>query len=160
MRAIASTSGRLHSEFVRLLFLQAQRETDLFFSGVHLPHSTSGQFHYHRVVFSSQLKSKIDDILTKTTGLRITLNIDDTPETSRSHTHPSHSETSRLFNLVSIFRQDCRCDEKRKTEVKGSVRLGYTGFLGELEHLQIETRLIDEMFVSVMGEYAKNKTYR
>ena len=29
----------------------------------------------------------------------------------------------------------------------------YTGFLGELEHLKIETRLIDEMFSSVMGEY-------
>jgi hypothetical protein len=36
--AIASTSGRLHSEFVRLLFLQAHRETDRFFaaSGVQL----------------------------------------------------------------------------------------------------------------------------
>jgi hypothetical protein len=30
--AIASTSGRLHSEFVRLLFLQAHRETDRFFT--------------------------------------------------------------------------------------------------------------------------------
>jgi hypothetical protein len=29
----------------------------------------------------------------------------------------------------------------------------YTGLLGELEHLKIETRLIDEMFPSVMGEY-------
>jgi hypothetical protein len=28
MPAIASTSGRIHSEFVRLLFLQARRETD------------------------------------------------------------------------------------------------------------------------------------
>jgi hypothetical protein len=28
MSTIASTSGRLHSEFVRLLFLQAHRETD------------------------------------------------------------------------------------------------------------------------------------
>ncbi len=28
----ASTSGRLHSEFVRLLFLQAHRETDRFFA--------------------------------------------------------------------------------------------------------------------------------
>jgi hypothetical protein len=27
------------------------------------------------------------------------------------------------------------------------------GFFGELEHLKIETRLIDEMFPSVMGEY-------
>jgi hypothetical protein len=34
--AISSLSGRLHSEFVRLLFLQAHRETDRFFdaSGV------------------------------------------------------------------------------------------------------------------------------
>jgi hypothetical protein len=38
MPAIASTSGRLHSEFVRLLFLQDHRETDHFFaaSGVQL----------------------------------------------------------------------------------------------------------------------------
>jgi hypothetical protein len=34
-----------------------------------------------------------------------------------------------------------------------STRLTYTGLLGELEHLKIETRLIDEMFESVMGEY-------
>ena len=32
MPPIASTSGRLHSEFVRLLFLQAHRETDRFFA--------------------------------------------------------------------------------------------------------------------------------
>ena len=36
MTVIPSTSGRLHSEFIRLLFLQAHRETDRFFevSGV------------------------------------------------------------------------------------------------------------------------------
>ncbi len=28
-----------------------------------------------------------------------------------------------------------------------------SGFLGELQHLKIETKLIDEMFASVMGEY-------
>ncbi len=35
---IVSTSGRLHSEFIRLLFLQSHRETDRFFatSGVQL----------------------------------------------------------------------------------------------------------------------------
>ena len=32
MPTIASTSGRLHSEFVCLLFLQAHRETDRFFA--------------------------------------------------------------------------------------------------------------------------------
>ena len=31
-------------------------------------------------------------------------------------------------------------------------RLAYTGFVVELEHLKIKTRLIDEKFASVMGE--------
>ena len=99
MPAIASTSGRLHSEFVRLLFLQAHRETDRFFpvSGVQLVQSTSGQFHFRRAAFSSQLKSKVGNILAKAVALRIILNIDGAPVVSRSHTHPSHSETSRLL---------------------------------------------------------------
>ena len=44
MSAIASTFGMLHIEFVRLLFLQAHRETDRFFaaSGVELAQPTSG----------------------------------------------------------------------------------------------------------------------
>jgi hypothetical protein len=33
------------------------------------------------------------------------------------------------------------------------VRATYTGLFVELEHLKIETTLIDEKFVSVMGEY-------
>jgi hypothetical protein len=55
MPAIASTSGRLHSEFVRLLFLQTHRETDRFFpaSAVQLAQSTSGQFHFRRTVFGT-----------------------------------------------------------------------------------------------------------
>ncbi len=44
-----------------------------------------------------------------------------------------------------------RCDERLKDKVVGSTRLGYTGLCG-LEHLKIETRLIDERFESVMGE--------
>ena len=48
---------------------------------------------------------------------------------------------------------ECRYDERLKTKAEESSRLVSTGFLGELEHLKIETRLIDEMFVSVMGEY-------
>jgi hypothetical protein len=43
-------------------------------SGVQLPQPTSGLF--HRSTFSSQLKSKVDNILTKTTALRINLNND------------------------------------------------------------------------------------
>ena len=99
MPTIASTSGRLHSEFVFLLFLQDHRETDRFFttSGVQLAQSTSGQFHYKRAAFSSNLKSKVGNILAKAAALRITLNVDGAPVASRSHTHPSHSQTSRLF---------------------------------------------------------------
>jgi hypothetical protein len=48
---------------------------------------------------------------------------------------------------------ECRYDERLKTKVEESTRLGYTELLEELEHLKIETRLIDQMFVSVMGEY-------
>ena len=99
MSVIASTSVRLHSEFVRFLFLQPHRETDHFFtvSGVHLEQSTRGQFHFKFEEFSSQLKSKVGNILAKIESLRITLNIDVVPVTSRSHTHPSHSQTSRLL---------------------------------------------------------------
>jgi hypothetical protein len=50
---------------------------------------------------------------------------------------------------------ECRCDERLKTKVEESTHLSYLAYtmlLGELEHLKIETRLIDEMFTSVMGE--------
>ena len=97
--AIVSTSGRLHSEFIRLLFLQAHRETDRFFaaSGVQLAQSHRGMFHYRRVAFSSHLKTTVGGILAKSVALRVNLNIDDSSITSRTHTHPSHSQTSRLL---------------------------------------------------------------
>jgi hypothetical protein len=41
---------------------------------------------------------------------------------------------------------ECRCDERLKPKGKESTRLTYTGLLGELEHLKIETRLINESF--------------
>ena len=99
MRAITSTSGRLHSEFIRLLFLQAHRETDRFFatSGVQSAQSNMGAFfHFRRAAFSSMLKSRVSSILAKAAALRINLNLDGTTITSKSHTHPSHSQTSRL----------------------------------------------------------------
>jgi hypothetical protein len=43
-------------------------------------------------------------------------------------------------------------DERLKGKSEGSTRLTYTGFRGELEHLKIKTRLLDERFASVMGE--------
>jgi hypothetical protein len=42
--------------------------------------------------------------------------------------------------------------DKIKPKGEESTCLTYTGFLGEMEHLKIETRLIDEKFASMMGE--------
>jgi hypothetical protein len=47
---------------------------------------------------------------------------------------------------------ECRCDERQRVKAEGSTHLTYTGLCGGLEHLKIETRLIDERFSSVMGE--------
>jgi hypothetical protein len=61
MSAVASMSGRLHREFVRLLFLHARRETDRFFetAGVHLVEHDRDQFHFRHVTFFSQLKTDL-----------------------------------------------------------------------------------------------------
>ena len=66
-------------------------------SGVQLAQSDRGYFHFLRLVFSSLLKSRVGNILDKSTALRITLNLDGVSMTSKSHTHPSHSQTSRLL---------------------------------------------------------------
>ncbi len=42
-------------------------------------------------------------------------------------------------------------DERLKTKSEESTFLSDTGLLGELEHLKIKTRLMDEKFTSVMG---------
>jgi hypothetical protein len=99
MSLMTGTSGRLHSEFVRLLFLQDHRETDRCFtsSGVQLPQTDRDPFHFRRATFAQQVKNRVGLTLTKTTGLRITLNLDGGSITSKSHTHPSHSQTSRLL---------------------------------------------------------------
>jgi hypothetical protein len=97
--AIAGTTGRLHSEFIRLLFLQTHRETDRFFttSGVQSAHHDRGFFHFRRTAFSSMLRSKCGNILTKASDLSVNLNLYGVSISSNSHTHPSHSQTSRLL---------------------------------------------------------------
>ena len=100
MSTIVSTSGRLHSEFIRLLFLQTHRETDRFFaaSGVQpAQHTSGGLFHFKCAAFLSQLKAKVGSTLAKAGALRVNLNIDGAPITSHTHTHPSHSQASRLL---------------------------------------------------------------
>jgi hypothetical protein len=93
MTPMVGTSDRLHSEFVRLLFLQAHRETDRFFtaSGVQPAETDRDMFHFRRADFSSGIKRKVGLTLGKATTLRINLNLDGAPIASKSHPHPSHS---------------------------------------------------------------------
>jgi hypothetical protein len=100
MPVIASTSRRLHSEFIRLLFLQDHRETDRFFaaSGVQpAQHTSGGIFTFKRAAFLTQLTAKVGSSLAKAAAMRVNLNIDGAPITSHSHTHPSHSQSSCLL---------------------------------------------------------------
>ncbi len=53
----------------------------------------------------------------------------------------------RELNRRLIY--ECRCDERLKLKVR-DLHPSHTGFRGGLEHLKIETRLIDERFASVI----------
>ncbi len=46
---------------------------------------------------------------------------------------------------------ECQCDERLQSKTKEFTRLGYTGLVVELEHL--EARLKNEKFANSMGEY-------
>ena len=43
---------------------------------------------------------------------------------------------------------ECRCDERLKTKAEESTRLAYTGLIGELEHLKIQTLKVNRRDVS------------
>jgi hypothetical protein len=79
---------------VHLLFLQAHRETDRFFaaSGIQLAQNDRGQFHFRRAAFSSQLKSKVGNILSKAAALRITLKRDKMKGRRRAR-HEAHNKS-------------------------------------------------------------------
>ena len=54
--------------------------------------------------------------------------------------------------LNRIHMGGCRCNERLKDKTDGCKSLTYTGLLGDVEHLTIETRLIVKSFEYVMGE--------
>jgi hypothetical protein len=62
-----------------------------------------------------------------------------------------YESIKRELKIRPIF--ECRCDERLQTKVKEFTHLVYTGFFGGLEHLKIETRLINEKIVNALGEY-------
>jgi hypothetical protein len=62
-----------------------------------------------------------------------------------------HESIKRELKIRCIY--ECRCNERLQTKTQKFTRLTYTGLVVELEHLKIETRLIDEKFVNTMDEY-------
>jgi len=62
-----------------------------------------------------------------------------------------YESIKRELKIRPIY--ECRYDERLKTKSEEFTRLAYTGLLGGLKHLKIETRLIDEKFANAMGEY-------
>jgi hypothetical protein len=87
----------LHSPGFMLTFASSIHNKQQQFPLVLSAQSDRGFFHYRRAAFSSMLKFWVGNILAKAAALRINLNIDGSPITSKSHTHPSHSRTSRLL---------------------------------------------------------------
>ena len=61
-----------------------------------------------------------------------------------------YESIKRNLKIKGIY--ECRCYERLQTKTKEFTLLVYTGLVVELEHLEIETRLIDEMCANVMGE--------
>jgi hypothetical protein len=72
-------------------------------SGAQLAQTQRVMFHFRRAAFFDQLQAKVGSTLSKVAALRINLNIDGTPITSRTHTHPSPSEVSRLLTSSLSF---------------------------------------------------------
>ena len=75
--AIVSTSTRMLGEFLRLLFLQAHRETEAHFTATGMPsqRNQSDSFLFRRVAILQSLKSKVGLAAAKAAALRIKLNV-------------------------------------------------------------------------------------
>ena len=68
----------MHGEFLRLLFLQAHRETTAHFLATGLPsqqNRSDNAFRFKRAAFYMGLKSKVGLVAAKASALRINLNI-------------------------------------------------------------------------------------
>ena len=71
------TSTRMHGEFLRLLFLQAHRETEAHFTapGMSSQRNQSDSFRFKRAAFYNGLKSKVGLAAAKAAALRVNLNV-------------------------------------------------------------------------------------
>ena len=75
--AIVSTSTRMHGEFLRLLFLQAHRETEAHYTAAGMSSQTNNSeaLRFKCEAFYNGLKSKVGLAAAKAAALRINLNV-------------------------------------------------------------------------------------
>ena len=95
-----STSNRMHGEFLRLLFLQAHRETEAHFTAGGMPsqRNQSESFRFKRAAFYQGLKSKGGLAAAKAAALRINLDVQGCSIVAASMHAPSR--TSLLLPLL------------------------------------------------------------
>src|SRR6056300_162548 len=106
MPGVASTSGRLHCELLRLLLIQAHRETEKYCRLFGVPAQTNqDSFRYKRAAFYSAIKGKVGLIFAKAAALRININTDGSPVAmGRTHINTSHIHRTLLTSSPPPFR--------------------------------------------------------
>jgi hypothetical protein len=94
---------RLHSEFIRLLFLQSHRENDCFFFSFRSSACATKQWTFPLPPLGVLCTAKSKKSAAPSSRLQLygltQVNIDGTPITSRTHTHPSHSQNLVYFSI-------------------------------------------------------------
>ena len=86
-------------EFLRLLFLQAHRETEAYFAFMGTPaQPDQDQFRFRRGAFYSSLKSKIGLVAAKAAALRVDMNTDSC--LIASHAASRHLASSHASSLL------------------------------------------------------------
>jgi hypothetical protein len=99
--AIVSTSNRMHGEILRLLFLQAHRETEAHFTAAGMPsqRNQSESFWFKRAAFYQGLKSKVGLAAANAAALRINLNV----QGCSIIADPMHAPSALPFSSPSFF---------------------------------------------------------
>jgi hypothetical protein len=104
--AIMTTSSRMHGDFLRLLFLQAHRETAAHFHATGLPsqqNRSDNAFRFKRAAFYMGLKSEVGIVAAKASALRINLNIQGCSVVAPPLHAPSHAPPLLLsFHTISL----------------------------------------------------------
>jgi hypothetical protein len=91
-----STSTRMHGEFLRLLFLQAHRETEAHFTaaGMSSQNTNSEALRFKRAAFYNGLKSKVGLAAAKAAALRVNLNVQGCDSSTPNARSLSHSPSA------------------------------------------------------------------